>query len=272
MHIFIMTRGGYVALCLGLISAVQSFNIDNLNLPPLSDTFGVEADLNGDASGSILSSSQSLSPPPDVVGKKKSKPNRGTNKRRTFPQTKPSVCLAFLSCCNRTDLLWKTMSAAVKHMEEDEPDVPYELAWLDNGSEGAKNVDSSEVEHVKLLESNMGLAWGLNSLFFDMCTAPYVLILEEDWLYMDATVANPTYERKHAVGRALEVAKETTRSFDGRQILGAFLRPETYHTFLKPPYVGPWQRTKNGVEYKLYCADVSGGSGYLWGSFTNGVN
>ena len=28
-------------------------------------------------------------------------------------------------------------------------------------------------------------AWGLNTLFFDLCTAPFVLILEEDWMYMD---------------------------------------------------------------------------------------
>jgi len=30
---------------------------------------------------------------------------------------------------------------------------------------------------------------GLNTLFFDLCTAPFVLSLEEDWMYMDHTVA-----------------------------------------------------------------------------------
>jgi hypothetical protein len=30
---------------------------------------------------------------------------------------------------------------------------------------------------------------GLNTLFFELCTAPFVLTLEEDWMYMDSTMA-----------------------------------------------------------------------------------
>ena len=41
---------------------------------------------------------------------------------------------------------------------------------------------SRRLEHVVLSGANHGLAWGLNQLFFDQCTAPYVLILEEDWM------------------------------------------------------------------------------------------
>jgi hypothetical protein len=33
--------------------------------------------------------------------------------RRVFPEKEPSVCLAFLSCCGRTDLLEQTLHAAV---------------------------------------------------------------------------------------------------------------------------------------------------------------
>lgn len=112
--------------------------------------------------------------------------------RAVFPQRSPDVCLAFLSCCNRTDLLAATLEAAVRHMEEDEPDIAYEVAWVDNGSGGATRLAERIavlVEHVKLSPSNRGLAWGLNSLFFELCQAPFILVLEEDWLFLDKTVA-----------------------------------------------------------------------------------
>ena len=35
--------------------------------------------------------------------------------RRVFPQKEPSVCLAFLSCCGRTDLLERTLYGAVRN-------------------------------------------------------------------------------------------------------------------------------------------------------------
>ena len=95
---------------------------------------------------------------------------------------------------------------------------------------------------------------------------------------------------------ALQVASSNVRSFDGRDVYGVFLRPETYDSFLKPPHVGPWQQlvpydqsegftsssssssldpsasspTAAG-EYRVYCADVSGDSSYVWGSYTNGA-
>jgi hypothetical protein len=99
-----------------------------------------------------------------------------------------------------------------------------------------------------------------------------------------------TPARRNAVALALEVASSNMRSFDGRAVHGVFLRPETYDTFLKPPHVGPWQQLPSShstsssslassvsttlsaaVEYRVYCADVSGDSSYLWGSYTNGA-
>lgn len=180
----------YFAFFVALSYGVQSFNIDDLDLPSLSETFDTGSSGNVHAT---VPSSAHVQQPLETGMKTELKTGglvkSGGSTREIFPQKNPFVCIAFLSCCNRTDLLWKTMSAAVRHMEEDEPDVSYELAWVDNGSEDAKLVDASQVEHVKLLEANMGLAWGLNSLFFDMCTAPYVLILEEDWMYMDSSIA-----------------------------------------------------------------------------------
>lgn len=42
---------------------------------------------------------------------------------RRVSDAPPRVCLAFLSCCGRTDLLERTLLAAVAHMEIDEPTV-----------------------------------------------------------------------------------------------------------------------------------------------------
>lgn len=127
-------------------------------------------------------------------------------------------------------------------------------------------------------------AWGLNTLFFDLCTAPFVLILEEDWMYMDEALVEQTPWRKRAIARAIAATEAASaqgiKAFDGRPIMGAFLRPETYDSFLQAPHVSSWQSVavpaeavgaseaggSEIVEFRTYCADVSGASGYLWGS------
>ena len=43
----------------------------------------------------------------------------------------------------------------------------------------------------------------MNALLFDLCKAPYIVLMEEDWLYMDAAVAEPTLQRRHAIAHAL---------------------------------------------------------------------
>ena len=49
---------------------------------------------------------------------------------RRFSHAPPRVCLAFLSCCGRTDLLERTLLAAIAHMETDEPMVRINSALL----------------------------------------------------------------------------------------------------------------------------------------------
>ena len=51
-----------------------------------------------------------------------------------------------------------------------------------------------------------------------------------------------------------------------------------YDSFLKAPHVAPWATVQappselfpsgQAIEYRTYCADITGGSGYLWGSCT----
>ena len=148
-------------------------------------------------------------------------------RRSVYPETKPHVCLAFLSCCGRTDLLNLTIAGAIRHMEQDEPDfLRYEIAWVDNGSgEVATSVisNSYQIENALVLPSNSGLAYGMNLLIRNLCSAPYVLLLEEDWLYLDEVVAKQTEERKRSIATSISLVetmeKKGILAFDGREVM-----------------------------------------------------
>jgi hypothetical protein len=183
-------------------------------------------------------------------------PSEPRVKRSNFPQTKadaPHICLAFLSCCDRTDLLNHTMAAVIRHMEEDEPSVlRYEIAWVDNGSQPDKTqeiADAYQIEHALRLPRNMGLAYGMNLLIFNLCQAPYILLLEEDWLYLDEVVAPQTPERKRAIATSIALleatAKNNVTSFDDRNVMGVFLRHESYESFLQFPLMDNWDTIEN---------------------------
>jgi GT2 family glycosyltransferase len=226
-------------------------------------------------------------------------PEKPQMERASYPETDPQVCLAFLSCCGRTDLLNHTLAAAIRHMEEDEVNLRYEIAWVDNGSgqERTSAIEGSyQIEHALVLPQNAGLAYGMNLLMFNVCRAPYILLLEEDWLYLDHLVATQTRNRKRAISTAIALLEQVTlTSFDERQVMGVFLRPETYGSFLQPPFAHEWARatvkldssiaecsandddtcpdpsTLTVVDYQIYCADTSFASRYIWGSYTNGA-
>lgn len=235
--------------------------------------------------------------------------------RRSFSQTNhhqqhPHICLAFLSCCDRIDLLNHTLAATIRHMEEDEPDsLRYEIAWVDNGSDPTMTqtiVDSYQIEHALRLPENMGLAYGMNLLIFNLCKAPYILLLEEDWLYLDHIVAPQTEERKRAVATSLALLEgldaQNLTSYDERNVMGVFLRHETYETFLKFPLMDDWETLPNmnilktlgginkdveeeddkgqvmtngeliaDIDYRIFCGDTTMQGGTIWGSFTNGA-
>eukprot|EP00536_Pseudo-nitzschia_multiseries_P011043 jgi/Psemu1/289458/fgenesh1_pg.357_\ len=173
--------------------------------------------------------------------------------RSNYPETDPHICLAFLSCCQRTDLLNHTIAGAIRHMEEDEPYyLRYEIAWVDNGNSREETdyiKDSYPIEHALTLPKNMGLAYGMNLLVNNLCTAPYILLLEEDWLYLDELVANQTDERRRSVATSIalleNLRKNNVTAYDGRSIIGVFLRHETYEAFLSFPHADIWERREN---------------------------
>ena len=216
------------------------------------------------------------------------------HRRSVFPADdtkKPLVCLAFLSCCGRTDLLQSTMNAVIRHLEQDEPAAlreHYEIAWVDNGSPFERQqhiLETFEIDHALPMPRNMGLAWGMNALLFDLCTAPYILLLEEDWLYMDAAVAEPTVPRKHAMAQAIALLQsQPVDPATKRPLKGVFLRtesnivpttkgvlaqatltaPGSSDTETTPPY------TVDRLEYRISCMNFAQ-TGHIFGAFTNGA-
>jgi hypothetical protein len=52
------------------------------------------------------------------LGATSTNPENPLISRSSYPETTPHICLAFLSCCERTDLLNHTIAGAVRHMEE----------------------------------------------------------------------------------------------------------------------------------------------------------
>jgi hypothetical protein len=101
--------------------------------------------------------------------------------RRIYPQDNPLICATLVSH-HRFDLLERTMVAAMRHFERDEPEwLTYEWAWYDNGS-GQPALDFSarvQVERKHLSPHNLGLPAAINALVRDLCRAPYLLTLEE---------------------------------------------------------------------------------------------
>jgi len=109
-------------------------------------------------------------------------------KRKRFPQVDPRICLAFLSC-GRYDLLERSLASVVDHMEQYEPGLAYEVALVDNcnqdaGSEFVERISQRfQIERISILRTNYGIAAGLNTLYFGLCRAPYILSGEDDWVW-----------------------------------------------------------------------------------------
>ena len=197
----------------------------------------------------------------------------GLMPQRSFALT-PDVCVCVLSY-QRLDLLRTTLRSIIDHIEADERGVSYELVWVDNGSNNAeRRAVHAEFafEKALFLGTNYGMAYGFNTLFFRLCSAPYFLTLEEDWEWIGA--------RKSVLLDAMSVLRHDT------SISGVFLRPDTLDQFLAR---SAWRRTApaaavavdasgrtapgasgkgGGVQYATYCMDRQ--AAYLWGAYSNG--
>jgi hypothetical protein len=120
----------------------------------------------------------------------------------------------------------------------------------------------------------------MNALIFDMCTAPYILLLEEDWLYMDAAVADPNVHRKHAIANAIALLE--TKPVDPvtqRPLKGVFLRTESNIVPTSKGVVAKAtladdddddEYTVTNLEYRISCMNFQQ-TGHIFGAFTNGA-
>ena len=154
----------------------------------------------------------------------------------------PQLCVCALSH-KRLDLLNTTLTAIVQHLELVETGLPYELVWVDNGSDEAERHALHRrfsFEKVLFLGTNYGMAYGFNTLFFRLCSAPYFLTLEEDWEWLPSRGVHvaPEVVSYETVGQtalrdAIAVLRHDT------SLSGVFLRPDTLDQFLTR---GSWRR------------------------------
>jgi len=102
--------------------------------------------------------------------------------RKVFPEPSPEVCFAFMSC-RRHHLLSKSLRTVITVMEAE--GVPYELAVVEQCTPFQVVYDNIltqfQIEHFAFKEWNTGMGYGLNTLFFGLCTTRYVVSMEDDW-------------------------------------------------------------------------------------------
>jgi hypothetical protein len=91
------------------------------------------------------------------------------------------ICITFVSC-QRPDLLNQTLLAIMDHVTRYEPCLDYELHWVDQATkERVYFASRFRFEKRVLFSRRQGYAYAFRAVFF-LCTLPYILIIEEDWI------------------------------------------------------------------------------------------
>ena len=170
----------------------------------------------------------------------------------------PLLCVAVVSC-RRLALLNDTLAALRTHLTSGHARVTAEVVWVDNGSEPERRAALAQyyaglLTRVEFLDENCGLAEALNVLYASLCSAPYVLVLEEDWRLRTVLAADTAPLRRAVDVLAADAAVGTV-----------YLRGEAdlLHD------VGTWRTTpRSGVEYRHHCARPKD----EWGAYTNGAS
>lgn len=195
--------------------------------------------------------------------------------RSNFPELHPTVCVCVLSW-NRLDLLRRTLTSAIGFMERE--DVRYEIAWVDNGSDDREELSrllrDFHVEKSLHLPVNYGMAFGFNALFFGLCSAPYVLTLEEDWVARDLDEDEDDRKQLSPWFAPLEHAMSAI-SRDSK-LIGIILRGE-HDVWEHTPTIEAW-RTMPSLEeedgddwqYRRRCLNLK--SNNVWGAYSNGAS
>ncbi len=112
----------------------------------------------------------------------------------------PDICIAFLSC-RRLDKLQITV-AGIRQMIAMEPQLRFITVILDNGSsvETQNWIREQAFNHTILLETNIGIAAGMDQLWDACGAARFILNVEDDWVFNDAAPAGVLRESMRILG------------------------------------------------------------------------
>lgn len=171
-------------------------------------------------------------------------------------KAQPQLCVALVSC-KRPQMLRRTLSALQAALAA-EPGVAAEVHWVDNGTPAVERnallaAYGQLLTSAVLHDTNCGVFGALNLLFFTLCgAAPYVLVLEEDWVAVPRPAGAP-------LRRAMDVL-----AADGR-VGSVFLRTADWPAGAAGE--DGWRMSPNGTEYRRHCPAVAG-----WGAYTNGAS
>eukprot|EP01116_Phalansterium_solitarium_P007749 TRINITY_DN2063_c0_g1_i1.p1 TRINITY_DN2063_c0_g1~~TRINITY_DN2063_c0_g1_i1.p1 ORF type:complete len:329 (-),score=105.66 TRINITY_DN2063_c0_g1_i1:158-1144(-) len=158
----------------------------------------------------------------------------------------PRVCVAALSC-RRYDLLHATLAAVIRHLERDEPELSYELVVFDQGQRVNETYDSGDefrrefvtryqIDKYLGSREQLGVAVGLNTLWHGLCRAPYILSIEDDWLWYNDTTAP-------LIADAIDVLGSGRDAW-----IGVYLRLPTADVFADTDVI---RNTTAGIPYRM---------------------
>jgi hypothetical protein len=100
------------------------------------------------------------------------------------PFTRLSLCISVISC-DRPWFLNRTVPALIDHLTRYEPCIDYELNWIDQGTKERPYFSARFRFHKRVFfHKRQGYQTAFRQAHF-LCTAPYILFLEEDRLVGD---------------------------------------------------------------------------------------
>jgi hypothetical protein len=196
--------------------------------------------------------------------------------RHAHHEIAPKVCAASLSY-KRPHYLVQTVRSFLFYMTVIEPDVPWTLQILDNGSSEeelkttatelaplrALNTARSTKVRLVHLKKTVGLSKGFELLFFTLCAqtkAPYILSLEDDWRAraFEWTASFPI----------LSAGMQTLEQ--NKQMLEVWMRDVHLGMFKHGNWTKSHALTADMQPLRLDVQRLSCMPGSAWGGYTNG--
>ena len=128
--------------------------------------------------------------------------------------TPPDICIAFLSC-KRLSKLQRTYEG-IRRLIASEPSLRFTTVILDNGSSKSTQdwIRTQHFTHSVLLESNDGIAAGMDRLWEACGDARFILNVEDDWVFNENAPQGVLSESVRILGKHPDVLEVWLRSHD----------------------------------------------------------